>query len=117
MHACLSLSGYSCAWQKEILIQGRLYITAHYLCFYSSILGFETKVNTLSHSLTHLLTTHNSGTMHADMHAYINKHTYMYVHTHATGKHTNTVMQLTSLYTSTQIPSMYSIIQQKLLIG
>jgi hypothetical protein len=41
----LLLKSYSCAWQKEILVQGRLYITAHHFCFFSSILGFETKVH------------------------------------------------------------------------
>lgn len=37
------LKSYSCAWQKDILVHGRLYITHKWFCFYSSILGFETK--------------------------------------------------------------------------
>lgn len=37
------LKSYSCAWQREILVQGRLYITPNWFCFYSSILGWETK--------------------------------------------------------------------------
>ena len=52
-------TGYSCAWQKEILVQGRLYITAHHFCFYSSILGFETKV-TYIHTVSHTLVSHLS---------------------------------------------------------
>ena len=37
---------YSCAWHRDgsLLIQGHMYITANYVCFYSSILGWETKV-------------------------------------------------------------------------
>ena len=37
-------SGYSCAWQRDILVHGRLYITQSWICFYSNILGWETKV-------------------------------------------------------------------------
>ena len=42
----LLYSEYSCAWHRDgsLLIQGHLYITANYVCFYSSILGWETKV-------------------------------------------------------------------------
>ncbi|XP_060524712.1 protein Aster-B-like isoform X2 [Cylas formicarius] len=35
---------YSCALQKEILQQGRLYVTQKYLCFYANILGWETNL-------------------------------------------------------------------------
>ncbi|KAJ3665836.1 hypothetical protein Zmor_001305 [Zophobas morio] len=35
---------YSCALQKEILVQGRLYVTQNYLCFYANIFGWETTV-------------------------------------------------------------------------
>lgn len=37
---------YVCAWNKDgsFLIQGHLYITPHYICFYSNILSWETKV-------------------------------------------------------------------------
>ncbi|XP_003388869.2 PREDICTED: GRAM domain-containing protein 1B-like [Amphimedon queenslandica] len=40
------LKQYSCAWHRDgsLLIQGHLYITANYVCFYSSILGWETKL-------------------------------------------------------------------------
>lgn len=37
-------SDYSCALQKEILVQGRLYVTQNYLCFYANIFGWETTV-------------------------------------------------------------------------
>lgn len=32
---------YSCALQREILIQGRLYVTQNYLCFYANIFRWE----------------------------------------------------------------------------
>ncbi|XP_018565494.1 GRAM domain-containing protein 1B isoform X2 [Anoplophora glabripennis] len=35
---------YSCALQKEILVQGRLYVTQNYLCFYANIFGWETNL-------------------------------------------------------------------------
>ncbi|XP_072390638.1 protein Aster-B isoform X2 [Diabrotica undecimpunctata] len=35
---------YSCALQKEILQQGRLYVTQNYLCFYANIFGWETNL-------------------------------------------------------------------------
>ena len=37
-------TGYACAWQREILVQGHLNITPNCFCFYSSILGWESKV-------------------------------------------------------------------------
>lgn len=36
------LDDFSCALNKEILLQGRIYISEHYLCFYSSIFGWVT---------------------------------------------------------------------------
>jgi hypothetical protein len=33
----------SCALSKSILLQGRMYVSAGYVCFYSKIFGFETK--------------------------------------------------------------------------
>ena len=42
-HSSLAV-GYSCSWQREILVQGHLYITANWICFYSNILGWESKV-------------------------------------------------------------------------
>mmetsp|Transcript_23798 Transcript_23798/g.33314 ORF Transcript_23798/g.33314 Transcript_23798/m.33314 type:complete len:844 (-) Transcript_23798:116-2647(-) len=35
---------YSCAYHKKILLQGRLYLSRNYLCFYSNVFGYETKV-------------------------------------------------------------------------
>ncbi|KAL0275439.1 UNVERIFIED_CONTAM: hypothetical protein PYX00_003284 [Menopon gallinae] len=35
---------YSCALQREILLQGRLFATPNYLCFYANIFGWETRV-------------------------------------------------------------------------
>ncbi|XP_055629226.1 protein Aster-B-like [Toxorhynchites rutilus septentrionalis] len=35
---------YSCAIQKDILIHGRLYVTQNYLCFYSNIIVWETRI-------------------------------------------------------------------------
>ncbi|XP_067829452.1 GRAM domain-containing protein 2A isoform X2 [Heptranchias perlo] len=35
---------YSCALQKEILIQGRLYISSNWLCFYANFFGKDIKV-------------------------------------------------------------------------
>ncbi|CAF1558478.1 unnamed protein product, partial [Didymodactylos carnosus] len=33
---------YSCAWQKEILIQGRMFLSQNYLCFHANFLKWET---------------------------------------------------------------------------
>ncbi|XP_054715414.1 protein Aster-B-like [Uloborus diversus] len=35
---------YSCALQKDILVQGRLYVSLNYLCFYANIFRWETFV-------------------------------------------------------------------------
>ncbi|XP_069758930.1 GRAM domain-containing protein 2A-like isoform X2 [Narcine bancroftii] len=35
---------YSCALQKDILIQGRLYISSNWLCFYANFFGKDVKV-------------------------------------------------------------------------
>lgn len=40
----LFYAAYSCAWQKDILVHGRLHLTQNLICFYSNILGWETKV-------------------------------------------------------------------------
>lgn len=32
---------YSCAWQKDILAQGRMYLSANNLCFYANILNWK----------------------------------------------------------------------------
>ncbi|KAJ3059866.1 hypothetical protein HK102_009782, partial [Quaeritorhiza haematococci] len=36
------IDDYGCALQKDILIQGRLYLTDHHFCFYANIFGFVT---------------------------------------------------------------------------
>ncbi|XP_026474062.1 GRAM domain-containing protein 1B-like [Ctenocephalides felis] len=36
---------YSCAMQKDILLQGRLYVSQNFLCFYANIFGWETSVS------------------------------------------------------------------------
>ena len=38
---------YSCALQREILLQGRLYITQNWLCFYANIFTWVTLVSTI----------------------------------------------------------------------
>jgi len=35
---------YSCALQKDILVQGRLYISREFVCFYANIFRWETIV-------------------------------------------------------------------------
>mmetsp|Transcript_5812 Transcript_5812/g.9002 ORF Transcript_5812/g.9002 Transcript_5812/m.9002 type:complete len:860 (-) Transcript_5812:132-2711(-) len=35
---------YTCAYHKKILLQGRLYLSRNFLCFYSNVFGYETKV-------------------------------------------------------------------------
>ncbi|CDW52807.1 GRAM domain containing protein [Trichuris trichiura] len=41
---CKNLADYSCAYQKEILLHGRLYLSQNWLCFYSNIFRWETMV-------------------------------------------------------------------------
>eukprot|EP00054_Salpingoeca_dolichothecata_P027024 m.195876 g.195876 ORF g.195876 m.195876 type:complete len:802 (-) comp25837_c0_seq1:107-2512(-) len=36
------LDDFVCALQRDILVQGRLYVSQNYLCFHSNILGWET---------------------------------------------------------------------------
>lgn len=36
------ISDYSCALYRDLLIQGRLYISQNYVCFHANILGWET---------------------------------------------------------------------------
>jgi len=35
---------FLCAVQKSILLQGKMYISQKYVCFFSNILGYMTKV-------------------------------------------------------------------------
>lgn len=40
----LVLSVYSCALLRDILLQGRLYISRNWLCFYANLFGKDIKV-------------------------------------------------------------------------
>lgn len=37
-------SGYTCALQKDILYQGRMFVSDHWICFHSKVFGKDTKV-------------------------------------------------------------------------
>lgn len=39
---------YSCALQRDILLQGRLYLSENWICFYSNIFRWETLVSCCS---------------------------------------------------------------------
>uniref|UniRef100_UPI00398E79E6 GRAM domain-containing protein 2A-like isoform X3 n=1 Tax=Pristiophorus japonicus TaxID=55135 RepID=UPI00398E79E6 len=51
---------YSCALQKDILIQGRLYISSNWLCFYANFFGKDIKV-TVSVTAVVLVKKHRTG--------------------------------------------------------
>ena len=36
---------YSCAWQKEILVQGRMYLTVSSVCFHANLFSWKTSVS------------------------------------------------------------------------
>lgn len=38
------LPGYTCALQKDILYQGRMFVSDHWICFHSKVFGKDTKV-------------------------------------------------------------------------
>uniref|UniRef100_A0A0K0DKW8 GRAM domain-containing protein n=1 Tax=Angiostrongylus cantonensis TaxID=6313 RepID=A0A0K0DKW8_ANGCA len=38
------LASFSCAYQREILCQGRMYISQRHVCFYANIFGWETNL-------------------------------------------------------------------------
>lgn len=42
--ATLLTTDFSCALSREILLQGRMYISQGWFCFYSNIFGWETQV-------------------------------------------------------------------------
>ena len=44
------IDDYGCALQREILIQGRLYISENHICFHANIFGWTTDVGTLAFS-------------------------------------------------------------------
>src|SRR5688572_12590494 len=41
------LKDYGCALQKEILIQGRIYVSLNHICFHANIFGWTTNVSTI----------------------------------------------------------------------
>ena len=41
---CFRSSDYSCAFYRDILVHGRLYLSQSWLCFYANIFGWETLV-------------------------------------------------------------------------
>lgn len=41
---CCPPTDYSCALQRDILLQGRLYLSENWICFYSNIFRWETLV-------------------------------------------------------------------------
>lgn len=38
------LPGFTCALQKEILYQGKLFVSENWICFHSKVFGKDTKV-------------------------------------------------------------------------
>lgn len=45
LSSLLFLSDYSCALQKEILVQGRMYVSQGFLSFHANIFGWETQTS------------------------------------------------------------------------
>lgn len=41
----LFVSGFTCALQKEILYQGKLFLSENWICFHSKVFGKDTKVS------------------------------------------------------------------------
>uniref|UniRef100_A0A4W6CWJ4 GRAM domain containing 2B n=1 Tax=Lates calcarifer TaxID=8187 RepID=A0A4W6CWJ4_LATCA len=48
------LSGYTCALQKDILYQGRMFVSDHWICFHSKVFGKDTKIAIPVVSITHI---------------------------------------------------------------
>uniref|UniRef100_A0A671UTH3 GRAM domain containing 2B n=1 Tax=Sparus aurata TaxID=8175 RepID=A0A671UTH3_SPAAU len=48
------LSGYTCALQKDILYQGRMFVSDHWICFHSKVFGKDTKIAIPVISVTHI---------------------------------------------------------------
>ena len=51
-----SVIDYGCALQREILIQGRFYISENHVCFHANIFGWVTDVRTNPHLIAYILT-------------------------------------------------------------
>jgi len=43
-HEEFPLNVYTCALSKDILLQGKMFVSQNWICFYSNIFGYETKV-------------------------------------------------------------------------
>jgi hypothetical protein len=50
----LFLADYSCAFQREILVHGRMYLTQHNVCFYANIFKWETCLTIPFKDITHI---------------------------------------------------------------
>ncbi|KAF9443274.1 hypothetical protein P691DRAFT_809200 [Macrolepiota fuliginosa MF-IS2] len=48
------IEDYGCALQREILIQGRLYISENHVCFHANIFGWITDLSIPMYEITHL---------------------------------------------------------------
>ncbi|KAL3516853.1 hypothetical protein ACH5RR_023755 [Cinchona calisaya] len=46
------IQDFNCALQENFLLQGHMYLFAHYICFYSNLFGFETKKIIPFHEVT-----------------------------------------------------------------
>jgi hypothetical protein len=51
---------YKCALQKEILLQGHIYVSEHHVCFKSNIFGWVTNVTIIIYNHTILALTHSN---------------------------------------------------------
>lgn len=54
MFLSLLVSVYSCALLRDILLQGRLYISRNWLCFYANLFGKDIKVRMTDRQLNEL---------------------------------------------------------------
>src|SRR4029434_6723815 len=77
LSCCFLSPDYSCALQKDILLQGRLYLSENWLCFYSNIFGWETTVSPTNRD-AHTLTLANA---HTHSHSHTDTHTHTHTHT------------------------------------
>jgi GRAM domain len=50
-----ALSDYGCALQREILVQGRIYISENHICFHANIFGWVTDVCNITFDSSSLL--------------------------------------------------------------
>ncbi|TNN44249.1 GRAM domain-containing protein 3 [Liparis tanakae] len=52
--------GYTCALQKDILYQGRMFVSDHWICFHSKVFGKDTKIAIPVMSATHIKKTNTA---------------------------------------------------------